>query len=84
MKVSINAAIHNRNNIISENIVCLRISTFMFSLSLFFTIDLYSLNPLTDIAINAGINIIFWSTSDEIIKPIPFGNPKTVIIVDIV
>ena len=49
----------NKISIITENIVCLAISTFMFSLLLSFTITLYKFTLLTAIAKSEGIIIIF-------------------------
>ena len=49
----------NKISIITENIVCLAISTYMFSLLLSFTITLYKFTLLTAIAKSAGIIIIF-------------------------
>ena len=67
-----------------QNIVCLIISIFMFSLLLSFTIDLYSLNPLTLIAIIAGINIMFCKIKLLNIKASPFEVPSTLIQAEIV
>lgn len=55
----------------NENIVCLQISSFMFSFVRSFIIDLYSLIPLTAIAKIAGMNIMFCKSIDEKIKIIP-------------
>lgn len=78
------AEIHKNPNIIAENIVCLSTSIFILSLFLSFTIDLYSLNPLTPIAIMLGMNIIFCNTSVINMNDIPFPIPIIDIIVDIV
>ena len=83
-KVSTKEAIINKIIIINENIVCLSISNFMLSTFLSFTIDLYNLNPLTAIAIIAGIKIKFCKTNVIITNNRPFDNPITVIHVDIV
>ena len=64
MYVSINAAIINIISINIENIVCLTISIFTFSLLLSFTIDLYSFSPLTASDKTHGINIRFCNNID--------------------
>ena len=72
INVSITAEILKSIIIKREKIVCLNISSFMLSLLLSFTIDLYNLNPLTAIAIIAGIKIIFCNNkADNVnIKPL--------------
>ena len=59
INISIIAEIINSINIINEKIVCLKISSFMFSFLLSLVIDAYNFIPLTAIAIIHGIIIIF-------------------------
>ena len=73
---SINDDTTNAPNIISEKKVCLYISAFKFSFLLSFIIDLYNFIPLTEIASNVGINIMFWKSNDVIPKAIPFPVPN--------
>ena len=54
-----------------EKKVCLKISNFIFSFPLFFTIDLYSFIPLTDIANIPGIVIILCNNIDDITNTNP-------------
>lgn len=68
---------------INENIVCLSISIFIFSLVLSFIIDLYSLIPLIANANNTGINIIFCKSIDEKINFAPLFAPSVAIMLDI-
>lgn len=77
-------AIQSTIAISPQNIVCLIISIFIFSLLLSFTIDLYSLKPLTLIAIIAGINIMFCKIKLLNIKASPFDVPSTLIHAEIV
>lgn len=84
MNVSTKEDIINSISIIIENTVCLTISIFIFSFPLSFTIDLYSLNPLTAKAKIAGIKIIFCNNIDINTKLNPLGNPIIVINTDIV
>ena len=81
---SINEAIIININISKQKKVCLNISTFILSLSLFFIIDLYNLAPLTQILNIAGISIIFCSSNNEIETNIPFPEPYIYIILLIV
>ena len=67
-KTSITPAKHKIIIIISENIVCLTISIFIVSFFLSFTIALYSLNPLTAIAIVAGIKDLINSVKGKIVR----------------
>ena len=80
INISIIDAIHKNANIIDEKIVCLSTSIFILSLFLSFTIDLYNLNPLTPIAIIAGMNIMFCSNKAIKINNIPFPVLITTII----
>ena len=75
INISIIDAIHENINIIIEKTVCLNTSIFILSLFLSFTIDLYNLNPLTPIAIIAGINIIFCNNKVINTKHIPLPIP---------
>lgn len=84
MHISITDAHIKAINIISENIVCLTISNFIFSFSLFFTIDLYNLNPLTAKAKIAGIINIFCNNKEVKIKINPFVIPSDAIQAEIV
>lgn len=73
--VSMNDAKINAIANIAENIVCLKISNFMFSFLLSFIIDLYNLIPLIAIANKDGINIIFCrSIEDKINIPPRFSS----------
>ena len=84
MYISIKEESINNININKENIVCLIISSFIFSLLLSLIIDLYSLIPLTPNANIIGIKIIFCNSIDTKIKIIPFIVPITLTIVAIV
>ena len=84
MNISITDEKHNTININNEKIICLTISNFILSFLLSLVIDLYNLNPLTAIAIIAGINNIFCKNKLEKIKPKPLEIPKTLIKLDIV
>ena len=84
INTSITDDITNTASINSENIVCLNISNFMFSFLLSFTIDLYSLNPLTAKASIAGITSILGNNKFIKTKLNPFVIPKIAIQVDIV
>lgn len=57
---------------IRENIVCLRISIFTFSILLSFIIELYNLIPLTAKANIHGTNKIVCKSSEEVTKRVPF------------
>ena len=70
--ISIDEDITITNNITIENMVCLMISNFIFSLLLSFVIDLYNLNPLTANANIAGINNIFCNNKLINTNDIPF------------
>ena len=82
--ISINEDITITSNITIENMVCLMISNFIFSLLLSFVIDLYNLNPLTASANIAGINNIFCNNKLISTNDIPFLSPITVIHTEIV
>ena len=64
---SISDAISSTVAITVQNTVCLINSILTFSLSLFFTIDLYNFIPLTDVANITGINIMLCKNKPEII-----------------
>ena len=83
-KFSITPSRHKFIIFISENIVCLNISIFIVSFFLSFTIDLYSLNPLTAIAIVAGIISIFCKNIELKINVIPCCIPNIFIKIEIV
>lgn len=68
---------------IAEKIVCLNISSFMFSLPLSFIIDLYSLIPLIESANRTGIKIMFWRSMDDMINTVPFFAPSVATMQDI-
>ena len=68
---------------IAENIVCLSISSFMFSLPLSFIIDLYSLIPLIESANSTGIKIIFCRSIEDKINIPPFLAPSVATMQDI-
>ena len=68
----------------TEKTVCLSISNFMLSFLLSLTIALYNLNPLTAIAIIAGINIIFCSNNVDNVNINPPWIPIMLIQADIV
>ena len=55
----------------------------MFSFRLSFTIDLYTLIPVTANANKAGIKIKFWSSKLQTTKIIPFPNPNVIIVDEI-
>ena len=84
INISTSEEIINIISITNENMVCLIISSFTFSLLLSFTIDLYNLNLLTAQAKSAGINIIFCKSNDIKVNNIPFESPIIVIQTDIV
>ena len=84
MNISMTAAIHSIIIIINENTVCLNISTFMLSFLLSFTIDLYSLNPLTASAITAGIINKFCRNIVLNMNAIPFCIPIIFMHIEIV
>lgn len=84
MNTSIIEDIQRVSAINPQNAVCLTISIFIFSLLLSFIIDLYSLKPLTLIAIIAGINIMFCKIKLLNIKASPFEVPNTLIHEEIV
>lgn len=65
-------------NITNENIVCLNISNFIFSLLLSFVIDLYNFIPLTAIANIAGINNILGNKKFTNEKIVPLVIPSMV------
>ena len=75
---------HRAINIKIEKTVCLNISNFMLSFLLSFTIDLYNLNPLTAIAIIAGINIIFCKNKADNVNISPPCTPIILIHAEIV
>ena len=62
-------------NINIENIVCLNISNFIFSLPLSFIIELCNFIPLTASARIAGINMIFCNKIVEAKNNKPFPCP---------
>ena len=76
MYVSINDEIDKNINNMIDIIVCLTISSLMFSLLLSFIIDLYNLIQLIVIQIITGINIKFCKNIVERVKIIPFCTPK--------
>ena len=84
IKTSITEETAKAINIIIQNIVCLIISTLMFSLLLSFTIDLYNLNPLTLIANIAGIKIKFCNNKLLNKKASPLDVPKILVKAEIV
>lgn len=84
IKLSIKDDTINNNNIILQNIVCLIISSLIFSFLLSFIIDLYSLKPLTPKANITGIKIIFCNNIEIIINNNPLENPIVLMKVDIV
>ena len=84
INISINEDIIITNSITIENMVCLTISNFIFSLLLSFVIDLYNLNPLTANANIAGINNTFCNNRLISTNDIPFVNPITVMHTEIV
>ena len=71
-------------NIRLEIIVCFTISTFIFSLLLSFSIDLYSLMLLTPMVKIAGINSIFCKLSVIVENKIPFNVPSVNVNAEIV
>ena len=81
---SINEDKIKKNNITNENIVCLIISTFMFSLLLFFIIELCNFIPLTAKLTIQGIKNRFCNISVETKNNIPFQVPQDNIIEEIV
>lgn len=79
-----NDAATNKIAINAENIVCLNISTFMFSFLLSFMIDLYNFIPLTPSANTHGMYIIFCNNNDAMQNQIPLNIGNVIIIEDIV
>ena len=77
MYTSINADNSSISNITPQKMVCLVISSLIFSLLLSLTIDLYNFIPLTAKANIHGINIMFWVNKDVIINSIPFPHSKS-------
>ena len=73
-----------KHKIVIENIVCLIISIFIFSLLLSFIIALYNFVPLTPIAKIHGIIIKFCSSKVIRENIIPFHVPNAKMIVEIV
>ena len=67
-----------------ENIVCLIISSLIFSFLLSFIIDLYNLNPLTPNANITGIKIRFCNNTEININVNPLEKPIVLIKVAIV
>ena len=67
-----------------EKIVCLVISSLIFSFLLSFKIDLYNFIPLTAKANIAGINNMFCSKTEVNANKIPFPMPNVTIHEEIV
>lgn len=84
INISTTDDINNIINITTENIVCLIISIFIFSLLLSLTIDLYNLNPLTAKAKIAGINNMLCNNILVKMNINPFENPIIDMHIDIV
>lgn len=84
IKLSIKDDTINNTNITKENIVCLIISSLIFSFLLSFIMDLYSLKPLTPKANITGIKIIFCNNIEINININPLEKPIVLINVAIV
>ena len=76
---SINEQIINRPKINSENSVCLKISTFIFSFLLSFIMELCNLIPLTASESMHGTNNIVCNNNEVPINKSPLPNPRNAI-----